>query len=394
MLTGRAIICMSTIDWNFSWQPNQEIMYRLAQSGNRILYIETTGARTVRASDWRRLLARFRSALGARPPLQRTHPNLMIYSPLVLPFPHLAPAHAVNKTVISRTVDGWRRRTARDDVIFWAFLASPLTLALIDHLRPTVVVYQCMGDATASRPIPEIARAEQVLLRRCDLAFANSLRLLDHVRQFTPRAHLFRAGADVEAFERAAAAATDPPPELAGMSGPVVGYIGSIHQWVDLALLAEVAGRLLGWQFVMIGPVLRDVSGLRRLSNLHWLGARPHHELPRYMRHFAVGMIPYVLDSYTASAYPGKLNEYLALGIPVVATPLPELEAYNQEFGDVVSLAGGGEAFADAIRRAAEAATESRRAQYREAARQNSWQRILDQMSALIETVAATRTHR
>lgn len=387
MLTGRTIICPSTIEWGFSWQPNQEIMYRLAAAGNRVLFIESTGARNVRLADWRRVLGRLRSGLGARQALQRSHPNVDIYSPLVLPFPHAPLAHALNTRIVFRTVDAWLRRPGHGDPLLWAFLASPMTLALIDHVRPVCVVYHCMGDVSASRPVPGIALAERQLLRRCDIAFANSLQLLEHVRQIAPRAYLFRAGVDVDAFQRAAADAQTPPAEFAGWAGPVAGYIGSIHQWVDVELLAAVAQRLPAWQFVMIGPVLRDVGPLRALSNVHWLGQRPHHELPKYIQYFDVGIIPYVLDSYTASAFPGKLNEYLALGKAVVATPLPELVAYNAEYGNVVTLAAGDAEFAAAISGSCEAAPD-RTARLHEVAEQHSWKEALDRMSKLIGEVS------
>lgn len=366
-------------------------MYRLASAGNRVLFIETTGARNAKLSDWKRILSRLRFVCGLRAAKQRTHSNLDIYSPLVLPFPHSRLAHAFNSRIVLRAVDSWLRRVDGTSPILWTFLASPMTLALIDHVRPSVVVYQCMGDVTASRPIPGIAVAERELMRRCDIAFANSLLLLEHLRQFTSRAYLFRAGVDVEASERTALEAETPPPELASLSAPIAGYIGSIHQWLDLELLAGVARKLPTWQFVMIGPVLRNVSRLRGLTNIHWLGQRPHHELPRYIRHFDVGIIPYVLDRYTASAYPGKLNEYLALGKPVIATPLPELAAYNAGFGEVVNLAAGSEEFVRAILRAHETLTGPRRQHLRKVARQNSWASILEKMCELIQNVNGSR---
>jgi glycosyltransferase involved in cell wall biosynthesis len=385
MLNGKTIICVSTIEWEFSWQPNQEIMHRLATAGNSVLFIETTGARNVKITDWKRILKRLQFALGSRLQSHRTHPNLDIYSPLVLPFPHSRLAHALNTYVIFRAVDAWLHKIGRRDLLLWAFLASPMTLALIEHTCPSLVVYQCMGDVTASRPIPEIARAERELMSRCDLAFANSLRLLEHLRQFTSHAYLFRAGVDVNAFERKASQSETVPVEFAGLTGPIAGYVGSIHQWMDLELLAEVAQKLPTWQFVMIGPVLRDVSRLRGLANIHWLGQRPHHELPRYIRHFDVGIIPYILDNYTASAYPGKLNEYLALGKPVVTTQLPELQDFNDEFNHAILLAADAPSFADALRRGLTDVTDTMREGYRKVARLNSWDARVEGMSHLIE---------
>lgn len=378
------VICMSTIDWEFSWQPNQEIMYRLAAAGTPVLYVETTGLRSIRFSDWPRVLTRLQTALLRAKPAQRTHPNLTIYSPLVLPFPHLSVAHALNTQVIFRVVDRWIRTAAVSEIVLWAFLASPMTLAVINHIQPAVVVFQLMGDVRAHWPVPAIAEAERGLLRRADLVFTNSIRLLGYARGYTPQAHLFRAAVDVDAFARAAEEEDDPPPEFALMSRPIAGYIGSVHSWLDLDLLDEVASRLPSWEFAMIGVVLRDLGHLGTRANVHWLGQRPHHELARYVRHFDVGLIPYVLDEYTASAYPGKLHEYFALGKPVVATPLPELAAYNDEFGDVVRLAAGPDAFAQALEAARAQTSAAQADQYRAVARANSWDVQMRAMTRLI----------
>lgn len=391
MLNGKTIICMSTIEWEFSWQPNQEIMHRLATAGNSVLFIETTGARNVKITDWKRILKRLQFALGSQLRPKRTPPNLDIYSPLVLPFPHSRLAHVLNTYIVFRAVDAWLHKIGRRDLLLWAFLASPMTLALIEHIRPSLVVYQCMGDVTASRPIPGIARAERELMSRCDLAFANSLRLLEHLRQFTSDAYLFRAGVDADTFEERASQSETVPEELTGLNGPIAGYVGSIHQWLDLELLAEVARKLPTWQFVMIGPALRDVSHLRGLANIHWLGARPHSDLPAYIRHFDVCIIPYVLDDYTASAYPGKLNEYLVLGKPVVATALPELQDFNDEYNHVIFLAADAGLFADALRRGRTDVTDGMREEYRKVAHLNSWGARVGEMSNIIEDELLSR---
>ena len=107
------------------------------------------------------------------------------------------------------------------------------------------------------------------------------------------------------------------------------------------------------------------------------------------IRHFDVGIIPYILDNYTASAYPGKLNEYLALGKPVVATPLPELQDFNDEYNHVIFLAADTSLFADALRRGLTDVTDNMREEYRKVARLNSWASRVEGMSHLIENAVA-----
>ena len=82
------------------------------------------------------------------------------------------------------------------------------------------------------------------------------------------------------------------------------------------------------------------------------LGKKPHSDVPRYVKAFDVGLVPYRLSEYTANVYPTKLNEYLAMGTPVVATDLAEIRRFNADHGGIVSVAGDSGAYAAAIRSA------------------------------------------
>src|SRR5207244_4952455 len=103
---------------------------------------------------------------------------------------------------------------------------------------------------------------------------------------------------------------------------------------------------------VLVGPEQTDCSVLRSLPNVHLLGQKPHPDLPRYVKAFDVGLVPYLLSEYTSNVYPTKLNEYLAMGTPVVATDLAEIRRFNADHGDIVSIAVTPEAYVAAIRRA------------------------------------------
>ena len=87
--------------------------------------------------------------------------------------------------------------------------------------------------------------------------------------------------------------------------------------------------------FALVGPEQTDVARLRQLpEHPPARVCAQHQELPRYVKGFDVGIVPYRLTEYTANVYPTKLNEYLAMGIPVVATDLPEIRRFNAEHGD------------------------------------------------------------
>src|SRR5207249_563161 len=109
--------------------------------------------------------------------------------------------------------------------------------------------------------------------------------------------HLFPFGVSFKKFERAHA--SEIPADLAALKRPVVGYVGGIHQWVDLDLLANVARQMPDVTFALVGPTQIDVSATSGIPNLHWLGKRAHDDIPRYIKGFDVGIVPYLLTDYT-----------------------------------------------------------------------------------------------
>ena len=120
-----------------------------------------------------------------------------------------------------------------------------------------------------------------------------------------------------------------------------------MHQWIDQDLVAEVARRLPHVTFVFVGPPQCDLSRLAACPNVVLLGGKPHASLPAYIRAFDVGIVPYRLSDYTSNVYPTKLNEYLAMGIPVVATDLIEIRRFNDRHDSAIVEAADGDIVAE-----------------------------------------------
>jgi glycosyltransferase involved in cell wall biosynthesis len=154
---------------------------------------------------------------------------------------------------------------------------------------------------------------------------------------------------------------------------------------VDQELLAALAARMPEASFVLVGPLQTEVSRLAQSPNVHLLGARSHAHVPGYVKGFDVGLVPYRLTPYTADVYPTKLNEYLAMGIPVVATDLPAIRRFNAEHGPVVAVGRDADAFAAAIRGALNERSPAKIERRIEVARRNGWDERIARMLALVE---------
>ena len=390
------VICISSIDWDFIWQGHQEIMTRLAASGHRVLFIENTGVRPPRISDLPRVLSRVRNWRKGTKGFREERSNLFIHSPIVVPLPYSRIAQWLNQRVLMRGINRWMRAVGATRPVVWTFLPTPLAREIIKAIDPALTIYYCIDDlASSSHEARKIVKSEQALFRDADLVFVTSERLRQRAAQFSNRVHLFPFAVNLAVFQKSREARESVPDDLAALKHPIAGYVGGLHQWVDQDLLVAIATRLPKVNFALIGPEQTDVSKLKALPNIHLFGQRPHADLPRYVSGFDCGLVPYRITEYTANVYPTKLNEYLVMGIPVVATDLAEIRRFNTEHGLIVDIAESADDYANAVKQAVTAvplpSEVSRRV---EVAESNSWERRLEKMSQLIDAELTERLAR
>ncbi len=392
MAERRDVLCISSIDWDFIWQGHQEIMSSLAGAGHRVLFLENTGVRAPRLRDLPRLRQRLRNWARGTGGFREERPNLFVFSPIVLPLPYSRIAGWINRLFLVHSIRRWMRAVGFSRPVIWTFLPTPLAHALVDHLDPALTIYYCIDDLASSSPdARRITASEEAMFRRADLVFVTSEKLRARAAQHSSTVHLFPFGVRFDAFDQTRRARGETPADLAPLSRPIAGYVGGLHQWVDQDLIVEVARRLPEFAFAFVGPAQCDLSRLEACPNVRLLGGKPHTELPAYIRAFDVGLVPYRLSEYTTNVYPTKLNEYLAMGIPVVATDLVEIQRFNQDHGRIVGVAGNATQFAAAIQDAVRSPARGEFERRVEVARTNSWQARIAQMSALIEQAASVR---
>jgi uncharacterized SAM-binding protein YcdF (DUF218 family)/glycosyltransferase involved in cell wall biosynthesis len=387
------ILCISTIDWDFIWQGHQEIMSTLAAEGHRVLFVENTGIRAPNVRDLPRIRQRVRNWWRGTKGFRQERPNLFVFSPLLLPLPYSVVARWINRFVILRALKRWMRATGFYRPILWTFLPTPLALDLIRAVEPQLTIYYCIDDLPSSSPgARRLVPSEERLFKEADLVFVTSEKLRQRAARISSRVHLFPFGVSFERFELVRNGHEEAPADLSSIKHPIVGYMGGLHQWVDQDLLADVATRMPDVNFVLVGPAQTDVSRLEQCPNVHLMGQRPHPDVPKYVKAFDVGVVPYRIAEYTANVYPTKLNEYLVMGIPVVATDLPEIRRFNVEHGEVLSVASDAEAFAGAIRAALGGANAGAAAKRIAAAEANSWKSRIDQMNDVIAEALETKS--
>jgi glycosyltransferase involved in cell wall biosynthesis len=381
-LHGRDIVCVGFADWDTElWTNQHHLMSRLAGE-NRVLFIESLGLRRPQLAgrDLARIWRRLRRGLS--PP--REVDGLHVLSPLVLPLHGSRVVRALNARLLAALVRRATTRLGMRAPILWGYV--PQAEALIDVLDPSLIVYHCVDDIAAQERIDtdSFRAAEQRFAARADLVLASAPALAERLRTVSTNVLDAPNVADTQLFSRALTPGrTDPA--LAELPAPRIVFTGAIVSIkLDMALLVSLARLRPSWSFALIGPVgpgdpLTDVSSLEAEPNIHLLGHRPYTRLPDVLRGADAGLIPYLRNELTGSIFPMKVYEYLAAGLPVVATPLPALA----DVGEVAS-APDAAGIATLLDEALAADSPDARAARSRLAAEHSWDRRLDEIAAAI----------
>jgi glycosyltransferase involved in cell wall biosynthesis len=384
-LAGRDVVCVGFNDWdNEIWTNQHHLMSRLAASGSRVLFIESLGLRRPdlgSGRDLRRIGRRLRRGLSA--PRQRE--GVAVLSPLVLPLHSSAFVRALNGHLLRFSVRRAARRIGLRAPVLWGYV--PQAEVLLDALEPELVIYHCVDDIAAQEGIDvaSFTAAERQFAARADLVIASSPALAERMRALSSHVLYAPNVADTELF---ATALTPGPvdPRLSALPEPRIVFVGAIAaKKLDLELLGSLAEARADWTFALVGPVGlgdpdTDVSALASRPNVQLLGGRAQAALPDVLRGAAVGLIPYRASRLTESIFPMKVYEYLAAGLPVVATGLPALAGV-----DGVDLVEGHEAAVAAVERALADDNPERRRARSEAVRDRSWAARLAEIGAALE---------
>ncbi|MGH9869395.1 MAG: glycosyltransferase [Candidatus Polarisedimenticolia bacterium] len=355
MLENHSIICFAH-DWHGDPTSKTHIMRRLARR-NRILWVNSIGMRRPAASgaDMGRMLQKLRRGLSA---CREVEPNLFVADPLVIPLPGIPAVERINATMLSAWLRRLCRRHGLSRPIVWSFL--PTMNRLVGRLGERMVIYHCVDEYAAFSGVPREAliRMERDLVLRANLVFTSSEQLGMERRRLNPATHFVSHGVDTDHFAHALDPLTRVPEDIRWLPGPVIGFFGLLADWVDLDIILAMARARRDWSFALIGKASTDLSPLRGEPNVYLLGQKPYSALPGYCRGIDVGIIPFRMNDLTIRANPLKLREYLAAGLPVVATPLPEVRRYK----DLVRLAYGADGFVQEVEAAlAERGEDARR---------------------------------
>ena len=359
------VVVLSGIRWDFLWQHHQILATLFARAGYPTVYVETTGLSnpSFDPGTARKVLHRLLHAGGKGRKMPNMPPNLTVYSPLVAP-PTWKVFRRLNRAVfVPRVARDLRRLLNNVPPVVIAYPPTRTTLDILSASKPRLTVYDCSDNYEGFPGVPDdIALSERELLERADLVSCTSAFLLEKVRPVRPDAFLRGPAVDYDHFAVLQGS-------WSGGRVRTISFFGHLsEERVDFSILKGLAER--GFGVRLVGGVGRAEEGFFESPGVDYRGEVSHADLPAALMGTDAFIIPYRINAMTLGISPMKIYECMATGIPVVATPLPELE----RFGGHVYLAEGAEGFAEVLRRLPRLETEEKARARIRLARENSWE--------------------
>ncbi|MBL7022234.1 glycosyltransferase [Patescibacteria group bacterium] len=126
--------------------------------------------------------------------------------------------------------------------------------------------------------------------------------------------------------------------EIADIPKPIIGYIGVILGRLDLNIIIYLAENNPNKSIVLAGSYKGKlkhwdkelIKKLKSYKNIHLLGYIPYSKAPMYIGQFDVAIIPHRAETYVGTTNPMKMYEYFACGKPIIATPAPGINMFEE----------------------------------------------------------------
>jgi teichuronic acid biosynthesis glycosyltransferase TuaH len=346
-MKSRDIVMIGLAPWYYGIGSNSKSIARQLSLHHRVLYINMpldfiTVIRRKTDPEIRKHLDIIK---GKSQNLTEVEPNIWNYYPKkVLRSLNWIPFTSVfsffNRTNNRRFADDIRAATAQlgfkdyilfnDNDIFRSFYLKEL-------LQPDMYIYYSRDNLAAIDYWKKHGTTiEPLHIAKADIAVANSEYLTDYLRRHNPNSYYIGQGCDINLFN--SGLDYPEPADIKDIPHPVVGYIGAVNSWrLDEEIIRLIATSRPQYSIVLVGPedAVFAKSQLHQYPNIHFLGRKSLSELPSYAACFDVCINPQKVNDLTIGNYPLKIDEYLSMGKPVVATRTQAIAM----FGDTVYVA-------------------------------------------------------
>ncbi len=342
MIKDRDIVVIGIQAWDIEIGSNCKNIAREFARHNRVLYVNPPLDRATLRRDKHneKVQKRIRIRNGQEEGLVKIEEKLWnLYPKSMTESINWIPFHGLfkilnkrNSKIFAEDIKGAIKELGFENVLLFNDSSMFLGLHLKEFLTPQSYTYY-MRDYLIKVPYWQRhgERIEPQILAKADTVVNNSTLYAEYGSKYNPNSFMVGQGCDVSLFNDEGNN-IEIPKEFESIPRPILGYVGYLTSMrLDLELLEYLATQRQNWSIVLVGPEDEDFrnSRLHELDNVFFLGSKDALELPAYVKGFDVAMNPQVVNDWTIGNYPRKIDEYLAMGKPTLATRTKAMEMFE-----------------------------------------------------------------
>ena len=291
----------------------------------------------------------------------------------------------INNKRFAKQIQSAIDRLGFKDVIIFNDSDMYRSLYLKEFLKPALYIYYTRDNMIfVDFWKKHGVRIEAALMGKSDLVVANSTYLADYGRKFNKNSFYVGQGCDTSLFDNKLI--KEIPEDFKDIKKPIIGYIGVLYTLrLDIDVLVYLAKNSPEWSIVLVGPEDDNfkASELHSLSNVYFFGSKKMEELPKYLSQFDVALNPQILNEVTIGNYPRKIDEYLAMGKPTVATKTEAMSV----FADHTYLATNKEEYLELTKKALAENSKEKEEEREKFAKSHTWENNVKEIYKAIEDV-------
>ncbi len=323
----KRIICLSSVDYDWMFQRPQQLMLELSSRGWEVIYCN----RTKRKGLY----------------MEKRSDSLTI-------------CHNIKSLLASNiTAD-----------ILW--IVDPKLVSMKGAFKERLTIYDCVDD------FPLLKLQQHKMLKAADIVITTSKLLCLDLKKYKKEVYLVQNGCDIGFFNdnKELEIGWRPP----NPDGSVIGYIGALASWVDIALIKELAEVYKNDNILMVGANI-GFPKLPKAKNISYIGQQSYHMVPAYLNRMDAALIPFKQNQITRATNPIKMYEYLALGKPIISSMIPEVVPYK----DILYISRDKSEFIRNVKLALAENSTALQEKRKKAALNNSWKARVDEIEEIIK---------
>jgi glycosyltransferase involved in cell wall biosynthesis len=395
-MKNRDIIIIGIQAWDIEIGSNCKNIAEVMSHNNRVLYVNTPLDRKTRWAErtTQKVQKRIRVLRGKENAVEMISPGLWVLNPAtILESINMIPdgkafdlLNRINNKRFAHEIKKAALMLGFKDYILFNDSSMFLGFYQKELLMPAHYIYY-MRDNLMQVPFwrKHGLRLEPDLISKADVIVNNSLLFTEYGKKFNDHSYMVGQGCDIDAYNNDIHE-FEIPEELRSLKKPIIGYVGFLSTLrLNIRLIEELARARADWTIVLVGPEDNDfkASVLHQLANVIFTGPRKPEGLPAYINSFDICINPQIINDLTMGNYPRKIDEYLSMGKPVIASTTAAMDY----FADHVYLGATADDYISLIEKALKENSASKIQKRKSFARSHTWENNVNEIFKSLEMI-------